>query len=390
MATEYTVLYTKSGPKKRKTYADGILKVFSKVGSNSSMILEDVDGKVVGRGQCTSSMICRPNTTVTYFGYEIQIEEALTAPKLDTSAESSDILVTKENSANHLPCSVSIQPRFLPPNAAPKRFPQLLATAPESRNVPDYGSFNKFQPPRSQTSATSVRGEFMTVATPSSGPVSARVAPFQPMRPTLIQLTGGPKESNAGPAPVSIDPSLERLLRPHQVAGAKFLINRLSGGPFSEGVAVCAGGCVTTTLPAPETITGAILADEMGLGKTVVALTCMWSFLRAARGRGGCRAVIVCPSSLVQNWCDEVRKWFGVKLKPLVVIAGAKLQTKRGKKHGSEISPALASEAETTINAFHHSHPSTNPVCCCIPTVRVFIYLCDDVLLCLYMTDYRF
>ncbi len=46
---------------------------------------------------------------------------------------------------------------------------------------------------------------------------------------------------------------------------------------------------------------GGILADEMGLGKTLQAL----AFLRAAGGK----SLVVCPSSLVFNWCREAARF---------------------------------------------------------------------------------
>ncbi|MEP7072050.1 MAG: SNF2-related protein, partial [Verrucomicrobiota bacterium] len=57
---------------------------------------------------------------------------------------------------------------------------------------------------------------------------------------------------------------------------------------------------------------GGILADEMGLGKTVQTL----AFLRAHQGNGP--ALIVCPTSLVTNWENEVRK-FTPELKTLIL-----------------------------------------------------------------------
>ena len=48
---------------------------------------------------------------------------------------------------------------------------------------------------------------------------------------------------------------------------------------------------------------GGILADEMGLGKTVQTL----AFLRTLAGQGP--SLVVCPSSLMFNWCAEIAKW---------------------------------------------------------------------------------
>lgn len=51
---------------------------------------------------------------------------------------------------------------------------------------------------------------------------------------------------------------------------------------------------------------GAILADEMGLGKTATAIALCTCVLRHRRAE--CRkAVVVCPSSLVKNWANEVQ-----------------------------------------------------------------------------------
>ena len=48
---------------------------------------------------------------------------------------------------------------------------------------------------------------------------------------------------------------------------------------------------------------GGILADEMGLGKTLQAL----AFLQTLTGTGP--SLVVCPSSLIFNWCAEAARW---------------------------------------------------------------------------------
>lgn len=51
---------------------------------------------------------------------------------------------------------------------------------------------------------------------------------------------------------------------------------------------------------------GGILADDMGLGKTVQALT----MLDAYRAKnGGIKAIVVCPTTLIYNWQNEVKKF---------------------------------------------------------------------------------
>lgn len=103
--------------------------------------------------------------------------------------------------------------------------------------------------------------------------------------------------------PVVIDPRLAKILRPHQIAGVKFLYRCTSG------------------LMDPRA-KGCIMADEMGLGKTLQCLALMWTLLKQnPRGKRTIeKCIIVCPSSLVRNWANEIIKWLGEgALTPLAV-----------------------------------------------------------------------
>lgn len=51
---------------------------------------------------------------------------------------------------------------------------------------------------------------------------------------------------------------------------------------------------------------GGILADDMGLGKTVQALSMLRHF---AQEYGGLKAVVVCPTTLIYNWENEIKKF---------------------------------------------------------------------------------
>lgn len=94
--------------------------------------------------------------------------------------------------------------------------------------------------------------------------------------------------------PVVIDPKLAKILRPHQIAGVKFLYR-------------CTAGLIDARAK------GCIMADEMGLGKTLQCITLMWTLLRQGpRGKKSIeKCIIVCPSSLVRNWAHEIIKWLG-------------------------------------------------------------------------------
>jgi hypothetical protein len=81
---------------------------------------------------------------------------------------------------------------------------------------------------------------------------------------------------------IQLPEHLRPILRPYQVAGYQWL-NYLS-----------------------EIGWGGILADDMGLGKTVQAL----SFLEEYKKKNnGIRALVVCPTTLIYNWENEIRKF---------------------------------------------------------------------------------
>ena len=76
--------------------------------------------------------------------------------------------------------------------------------------------------------------------------------------------------------------NLKAILRPYQVAGYQWL-NYLTDIKW-----------------------GGILADDMGLGKTVQA----FHFLDHFRNEhGNLKALVVCPTTLIYNWENEIKKF---------------------------------------------------------------------------------
>ena len=83
---------------------------------------------------------------------------------------------------------------------------------------------------------------------------------------------------------VDLDPGLESTLRPYQKDGVNWL-------RFLEGNAFCG-----------------LLADEMGLGKTLQALAWLQMERHENKARGR-PVLVVCPTSLVENWAEEARRF---------------------------------------------------------------------------------
>ncbi|KAK6455407.1 P-loop containing nucleoside triphosphate hydrolase protein [Scheffersomyces xylosifermentans] len=121
----------------------------------------------------------------------------------------------------------------------------------------------------------------------------------------ILGIVTNPKEAllKYPDVPVVIDPRLAKILRPHQIAGVKFLYR-------------CTAGLIDPRAK------GCIMADEMGLGKTLQCIALMWTLLKQSpRGKRTIeKCIIVCPSSLVRNWANEIVKWLGEGvLTPLAV-----------------------------------------------------------------------
>jgi DNA repair and recombination RAD54-like protein len=106
---------------------------------------------------------------------------------------------------------------------------------------------------------------------------------------------------------VVVDPVLGRVLRPHQIEGVQFMFDCLTGRKI-------------------ENYFGCILADDMGLGKTLQCITLLWTLLRQnSEYKAGPiiqNVVIICPSSLVKNWYNEINKWLGSRLNALSIDSG--------------------------------------------------------------------
>ncbi len=83
-------------------------------------------------------------------------------------------------------------------------------------------------------------------------------------------------------AEIPVSSELNEILRPYQVAGFQWL-NYLNDVGW-----------------------GGILADDMGLGKTVQALTMLQHYKQT---NGQLKAIVICPTTLIYNWQNEVRKF---------------------------------------------------------------------------------
>ena len=77
----------------------------------------------------------------------------------------------------------------------------------------------------------------------------------------------------------------------------------------------------------PISCRGALLADDMGLGKTIQLLTFIAGCLEKCHDIDPC--LIVAPVSLLENWKEEIDKFFKPGTLPVLALYGAGLREKR-------------------------------------------------------------
>jgi DNA repair and recombination RAD54-like protein len=107
---------------------------------------------------------------------------------------------------------------------------------------------------------------------------------------------------------IPLPATLAQTLRPHQVTGVDFLWKALLLNNDSIH---------NDNNNNNNNSKGAILADEMGLGKTLMTIAVIAAMHRQDRSK---QFVVVCPSSLVNNWANEFDKWIGKAGSPKRVV----------------------------------------------------------------------
>lgn len=239
----FNTMYYKSGPKKKKTYLDGILfidkKMFSLFDPSGKLVRKsletyDASGFVVG---CTIDLgvwCCEIGTPISEDDY-ISGRVFLNTTKVEKKSVALSAPVSSRRFTLH---STTDQPL----STGPKTYTGLYKQTPESFVV--------------QASFTDSKGNIT--------------------------------------APVLLDPLLNQRMKPHQKEGLVFLYNCINGLTENHG-----NGC--------------ILADEMGLGKTLTAISLIFTSLTQSPWSTPLisSAVVTCPSSLVDNWGNEFKKWLG-------------------------------------------------------------------------------
>ena len=328
MNSKFIVLYTKNDGKKRKVYADGTLTLLRKENTlvQGTLILHNEDGKSIFKSNVNAAQLalCTENSELICSGYEIQIENLINQE--EDNNPTIQIPIPIQNSVKSVP-GVCGGIGGLASKGLSKGFrsfvPVSTASTVTAGNMGHSGRVSSYSNSKPISSTSTVTTGILSTHKPNSNSNSNSNANSNHINTHMMTHTNTIGTSKAAPSnlvpfknvvvseskkpsgtgSVAIDPGLERLMRPHQVSGVKFLINRLNGGEFvdfnedsksSDSTSASTSGSdngignMDHLLNAvdPSTTTGAILADEMGLGKTLMSLAIMWAFLCSGTGSG--------------------------------------------------------------------------------------------------------
>ncbi|KAK8833122.1 hypothetical protein WA577_002737, partial [Blastocystis sp. JDR] len=235
----FSVMYCKAGPKKKKSYLDGILYIEKK-----SFNLFEASGKLVRKSLETYD----PSDFVVGCTLDLGTWVVEVGNKLSVDDYASGRI-------------------FLQTPAAEPR-PSLRSSPAVSKRLTLH--VKKDAAPKTYTGLYSQTADSFVI------------------QPSFVDSRGNTT------APVILDPALNQKMKPHQKEGLLFLYNCINGlGGFNGN--------------------GCILADEMGLGKTLTAISLIFTALTQSPWATPLitSAVVTCPSSLVENWGNEFRKWLG-------------------------------------------------------------------------------
>ena len=157
------------------------------------------------------------------------------------------------------------------------------------------------------------------------------------------------------PHRVEVVAELASKLRPHQREGVLFLFQCTMGLRGFEGQ-------------------GCILADDMGLGKTLMSITLIWTLMNQSmvKGEAAVRKVVVaCPTTLVGNWDNEIKRWVGERCTTFPVKAEPKIIIRNFVQHRGK--GVLIISYETQRRYSKMFEPSKiNTSCCCD------LLICDE------------
>ena len=242
----YRVLYTKSGNKKRKTYQDGELLITS-----GSITLVDDQQKDIYKKKCYNPSV-KSGEEITLGPFDVQIEDAVNSAKsapTTTISTSTSLRTEAFGYVNHssnkiLPAQTEVGTKvgkggkLVPSISTPHVEKKFTST----KFVPSYAISQTAHSAAASSSSEMTRTSF-TAPTTSSTVTSSKTAQSYSMSASSSSSSCssssfvGSSSSSIKPSDaceIALDTALMRVMRPHQIEAANFLIRRLLGAASTE------------------------------------------------------------------------------------------------------------------------------------------------------------
>ncbi|EAL64871.1 SNF2-related domain-containing protein [Dictyostelium discoideum AX4] len=306
----YKIGWCAKSTKKHKIYNDGYLmydqdkKIFT---------LYDDCGKENGKSVTVNIQDVKPDTKVFISSKEVLIEHIITSKEFEKATGLESSLVSNSTSSSSLSTTTI--------RKLSKKQQKLQEEEEEKQQQ------QQDEKQTTNINKSTIKKEFKSHTSLEEQKSSKKiVCPHDPnSKDALIFYSPPPSqldEEGNKVVHVVLDPYIGRHLRPHQRRGVKFLYDCVTGNSNDNGYS------------------GAILADQMGLGKTLQTLALLWTLLKQSPyGKPTIKkAIIVTPSTLVNNWKSEIQKWFG-----------------NGRLIASTLTDSLTKETKANLNDFNTS-----------------------------------
>jgi hypothetical protein len=296
----YRVMYAKGGVKKRKAYSDGSLQIVRSIGTNYTVTLCTEDGTDLKKSSERGVEKFKVGSEIDFGGFTVQIEE-----QLDCGSSGAEKVPTLKNVSVSSVRPVPV-PFVKPSSGKPFVAPSQVRT----NTLPRPNTF-LLQPKSAVGTEKDIDGSSCTEINVSFTNGSSRYnnenickqeveSPWErgtvenhasPVIPVLLKVSSQAPAAAAATAPtrtgpgggtgsllnkcssgsgsiVELDPSLCRVMRPHQVDGALFLISLLltntsNGEEESEEPAGEQNADELPHYSRRKLCSGAILADEV-------------------------------------------------------------------------------------------------------------------------------
>lgn len=239
MDQSFKILFTKSGIKKRKTYQDGKLIVLS-----TCLTLVDDQGKEIYKKKCHMPIVAA-GEEMTLGIYEVQVEESCNQPSAATTSIVADPLPSRTTALGYVTHSSTQNSHTTAHSTTSTRSIASTSSAsskgtekiPPNKKFVSTGTLPSYAEPSvtflAESGACSAKASELHSASSTSTMALSSKSNFVGSSSGSSGSSGSSSNNNnssiSNSTEITLDSALIRVMRPHQIEAANFLIRRLLG-----------------------------------------------------------------------------------------------------------------------------------------------------------------